>query len=494
MVIIGSGLGGLLCGAMLARNGRKVAVLEKHHQIGGNLQTFKRKDALFNSAMHYVGAMEPGQIMHRIFSYLGVLDSTGLVKLDPQDYERIYLGDKVFSYAGGIEAHRQRLLEYFPEEQSAIDAYLGTIMEVWNSTRVLNLQDFTNLYEAETQYTQMNAYDWIDSLTENQELKDLWGVTSALYAGVPSKSPLITHAIIALHYIQGAYKFDRGSDTLANALASIISSAGGNVLTGSEVCGLRVEDRLASAAVLADESEVRGQSFISNIHPALTAELLEPGIFRKAYVNRIGDLENTMGAFCLYLSLKRRQFKNINANVFIADRDQVWSAGNYRRQKWPGGCILYTGPDPQDAEYAGTMVISSFMDYQELRQWENTGIERRGFAYKEFKKQKAEQLLNFAEIRIPGIRDAVEDMYTATPLTLRDYTATPGGSAYGILKDCNNPRRSYISPQTRVENLFLTGQNSGVGLHGVLGVSVSALFTCANFLDIRNLLKEIRDA
>ncbi len=64
---------------------------------------------------------------------------------------------------------------------------------------------------------------------------------------------------------------------------------------------------------------------------------------------------------------------------------------------------------------------------------------------------------------------------------------------YGILKDCNNPRRSYISPNTRIPNLFLTGQNSGVGLHGVLGVTVSALFTCANFIDIGNLLKEIRN-
>jgi phytoene dehydrogenase-like protein len=42
IVIVGSGLGGLVCGAILAKQGRTVCVLEKHHQIGGNLQVFKR--------------------------------------------------------------------------------------------------------------------------------------------------------------------------------------------------------------------------------------------------------------------------------------------------------------------------------------------------------------------------------------------------------------------------------------------------------------------
>ena len=94
VVIIGSGLGGLMCGALLSMNGHKVCVLEKHHQIGGNLQTFKRKGIGFNSAMHYVGSMDEGQILNKVFRYLGVLDSTGLEKLDKSDYEKVYLGDR----------------------------------------------------------------------------------------------------------------------------------------------------------------------------------------------------------------------------------------------------------------------------------------------------------------------------------------------------------------------------------------------------------------
>ncbi len=94
VVIAGSGMGGLMCGAILSLKGFRVGVLEKHHQIGGNLQTFKRKGVVFNSAMHFVGTMEKGQILHQVFKYLGVLDSTGLERLDPEHYEKIYKIEK----------------------------------------------------------------------------------------------------------------------------------------------------------------------------------------------------------------------------------------------------------------------------------------------------------------------------------------------------------------------------------------------------------------
>ena len=41
-MIVGSGLGGLECASILSKEGYSVCVLEKNHQIGGNLQTFSR--------------------------------------------------------------------------------------------------------------------------------------------------------------------------------------------------------------------------------------------------------------------------------------------------------------------------------------------------------------------------------------------------------------------------------------------------------------------
>lgn len=494
VVITGSGLGGLMCGALLSLNGYKTVVLEKHGQIGGNLQTFKRKGVRFNSAMHFVGTMEKGQILHKVFKYLGILNDTGLERLDRDQYERLFLGEKKFSYAGGMKAHRERLLSYFPSEGKAIHAYLDMLEEIWNSSKVLNLKDFRNHLDADARFNQMDAFEFIDSLTDNQDLRALWGMTSALHAGEPGKTPLLTHAIISYHYIQGAWKFSKGSDQLAKALMRVIRENGGEVRKKSEVVSLHTEGRHAKAVELRDGSLVEGRYFISGLHPAQTLKLLEPGTLRKAYIHRIQSLENTIGSFSLYIILKKGTFRSINSNVNIANGIDAWNPGKYYEQTWPAACILYTKPDKTNPEFAESMTISAFMKYEELKKWEDTRVGRRGIHYRTFKQKKAELLIDFAASRLEGLKDAIEQYYSATPLTFRDYTANPEGSLYGIIKDCRNPRESYISSKTRIDNLYLTGQSSGVGLHGVLGVTVSALFTCESLLDIEKLLKDIRDA
>ncbi|MBS1688307.1 MAG: all-trans-retinol 13,14-reductase, partial [Bacteroidetes bacterium] len=105
--------------------------------------------------------------------------------------------------------------------------------------------------------------------------------------------------------------------------------------------------------------------------------------------------------------------------------------------------------------------------------------------------QKAEVLLQKIYQRIPSLKGNVLAQSIATPLTYRDYTATPDGSLYGILKDVNHPNETSIGTRTRIPNLFLTGQNSN--LHGVLGVSITAVATTAELLGLDYLLNRIRN-
>ena len=79
--------------------------------------------------------------------------------------------------------------------------------------------------------------------------------------------------------------------------------------------------------------------------------------------------------------------------------------------------------------------------------------------------------------RIPGLTPAVMNYWTSTPDTWERYTGTPGGTAFGIRK---KDASCYVHPRTPVPGLFLTGQNCG--LHGVLGVSETALLTCREIL------------
>ena len=107
-------------------------------------------------------------------------------------------------------------------------------------------------------------------------------------------------------------------------------------------------------------------------------------------------------------------------------------------------------------------------------------------------KRKAEKLLDVVEVKFPGLKAAMLNYYTSTPLTFRDYMGTDDGSIYGIAKDYKDPLKTFISPRTKVENLLLTGQN--INLHGVLGVTISSVVTCSVILGMPEIIKKIDDA
>ena len=86
VVIIGSGLGGLSTGVVLAKNGYDVTVLEQGNQIGGCLQCFYRHGVKFETGMHFVGSADEGQILNKMLRYLEIDDKLLLSRLDVDCY------------------------------------------------------------------------------------------------------------------------------------------------------------------------------------------------------------------------------------------------------------------------------------------------------------------------------------------------------------------------------------------------------------------------
>jgi all-trans-retinol 13,14-reductase len=63
---------------------------------------------------------------------------------------------------------------------------------------------------------------------------------------------------------------------------------------------------------------------------------------------------------------------------------------------------------------------------------------------------------------------------------------------YGIVKDFKDPLRTFLSPRTKIPNLYLTGQN--MNLHGILGAAMSALGTTLAFTGDQELVEKIKNA
>ena len=140
VVILGSGIGGLICGAILAKEGYKVIVLEKNKQIGGCLQIFVRDRHIFNASVHYIGGVEKGQNLYKIFKYLGIMDHLELEKLDENATEKIvfHTDGKEYNIAQGYPAFIKNLLEKFPDEATAINTYVNSIQSISNKFSIFN--------------------------------------------------------------------------------------------------------------------------------------------------------------------------------------------------------------------------------------------------------------------------------------------------------------------------------------------------------------------
>ena len=117
------------------------------------------------------------------------------------------------------------------------------------------------------------------------------------------------------------------------------------------------------------------------------------------------------------------------------------------------------------------------MNFEDVRRWENTVVRNRGAEYEAFKKECERRVLQKFETYFPGVCNKIESCFSATPLTIRDYTGSKEGALYGYVKDYRAIEQSHISPFTKVRNLMLTGQN--INLHGILGVPLNAMITVA---------------
>lgn len=497
VVIIGSGLGGLTCGAILSKNGFKVCVLEKNKQIGGCLQTFSRDKTVFDSGVHYVGGLEPGQNLYQIFRYLGIMDKLNLKRLDMDCFDRVAFHDdpREYKMAQGYEPFIQGLLKDFPGEEKALREYCNMLQHICGKFPLYNLR--MGGFEEKESVLSIDAAAYINGLSSNRRLTQVLAANNPLYAGVEGKTPMYVHALVLNSYIESSWKCVNGGSQIGKWLARGILENGGTILKHHEVKRIVAEGKDVQYVETARGERFTGKQFISNVHPSNTLDMLDSDVIRQAYRSRIKALENSNSTLMVNAVLKPGMFPHMNYNYYYHGVDSVWGGHAYTDETWPTGYAMFISPEADDHRFANALSIMAYMNIREVEQWKDTfnTVSReadRGEDYEAFKKEKAEKLLDMVEKRFPVLRQCIQSYYVATPLSFRDYIGTEDGSMYGVLKDCTDPLRTFISARTKLSNLYLTGQN--LNMHGILGVSMSAVVTCAELLDFEKLLHEIKTA
>ncbi|RZJ35230.1 MAG: NAD(P)/FAD-dependent oxidoreductase [Flavobacterium sp.] len=497
VVIAGSGLGGLVSAIILAKEGYSVCVLEKNNQFGGNLQTFVRDKTIFDTGIHYIGGLAPGQNLYRYFKYIGIMDHLKLRQMDIDAFDIISFEDdgSEYPHAQGYENFKQQLERYFPKERETLDKYCSEIVNICDSFPLYNLKS-EGKYDNEI--LSINAKEYIDSITENEKLRAVLAGSNFLYAGIADKSPLYVHALSVNSYIQSSWRCINGGSQITKELIRQLKKHGGETYKYKEVVKFRTENNRVVAAKMKDGSEVSAGYFISNIDPKTTLRMSGEENFRKSFYSRIQSLESGISAFSLYVVFHPETFKYINHNYYhFLDSREVWTAYEYTDESWPRAYMASMTAPKGDTVWADGMTFITYMKYDELQAWQdtfNTTVQKneRGESYDEFKTRKAEKFLEVIERKFPGIKDCIKSVHTSTPLSYRDYIGGHNGNMYGYVKDSNNPMKTFIAPKTKLDNLYLTGQS--INMHGVLGVTIGAVVTCSEILGKEYLVNKINSA
>ncbi|WP_027373072.1 phytoene desaturase family protein [Chryseobacterium sp. UNC8MFCol] len=486
ILVIGSGLGGLVSALVLAKEGLSVCVLEKNNQYGGNLQTFSRDKLIFDTGVHYLGGLSKGQNLHRFFSYLEIMNDLKLQKMDEDGYDRISFDDDPIEYphAQGYQNFVEQLTKYFPEEKENLENYCEEIQYVCSQFLRYNVVG-NDTYNEEILH--LNTKRFIESVTQNKKLQSVLLGSNFLYAGDSENAPFYVHALTVNSYIQSAYKCVKGGSQISKLLIRKLRQYGVEIHKHAEVSEFVFnENNILKSVKTTAGKQYAAKQFISNIEIRSTIKLIGEERLKRSFLNRVLSWKPVSSCFSIYLVLKPQYLPGFNYNIYhYSSEDLVWNAFRYHKEAWPETYMLSSTPSKDYPGFSESITAISYMDFDEVKQWENTfntvaDEHERGEKYMMFKLEKTEKMLDALEKRIPNLRHAIHKIYTSSPLSYRDYIGGFEGNMYGYMKSSDNPLKTMVSPRTKIDNLFLTGQS--VNMHGILGVTIGAFNTCAEIV------------
>ena len=270
------------------------------------------------------------------------------------------------------------------------------------------------------------------------------------------------------------------------------SDAGGEIRAANGVTNIEIENKAISYIETADGQKHYANMYISSIHPSSLFNILDRSKLQKSFWKRIDSIPNSYSVFSAYIVLKPGSIPYFNYTYYYIDDDQAnWNHDDYTEENWPKGMMFITPPLTGKEHFAEKMIVNCIMKYETVKKWEHTFTGKRGNEYEAFKKQCENKIIDKLENVYPDIRNCIQSVYSASPLTIRDYYNQKEGALYGVKRDCNDLVFSFIPIHTKLNNLLLTGQN--INLHGILGVPLTAIRTCSALLGMEYLIGKVKN-
>ncbi|MDH5637274.1 MAG: NAD(P)/FAD-dependent oxidoreductase [Nitrospinota bacterium] len=470
VVVIGGGLGGLTAGALLARQGKRVLLLERHYQPGGCATVFRRGGYKVEVGLHELDGLHEEDFKRNLFLDLKVFDHVEFIRL-PQFY-RFVNGRVDVTIPEGYTAAMKTFIAKFPSEEKGIRKFFGRIRAIWEEARavpksgimaLLALPLWPILYPNLTFKMSRSLGSYVDSLFQNEDLKLALLANLGYYHDDPYSTSMFYYSIAQMSYLKGGGHFIKGgSQNLSDYLASIIRDNGGEVKLRHEATKIVMKDGKASGVEYIRVSGEGGkihtaqcQAVAANASTPDVVNKLAPGAFREDYSAKINSMKVACSFFCVYIGFKKtpKELGNPAYSTFVLE-DSVTSLKDLhdaeKLDMIDKGYVFvdYSQIDSGLAQEGKSLGVIVSIDY--LSRWEELSTEE----YQEQKKRQMDDLVGRLEKLLPGAREHIEYIEASTPVTIKRFTANPGGAAYGFAQTPGQAGWSRLRNKSPVESLY----------------------------------------
>lgn len=509
-ILIGSGMGCLSAAAILAKEGHRVLILERHYTAGGFTHVFKRKGFEWDVGIHYIGDMQrPKSAMKKLFDYV----TDGNLKwADMGDvYDRIFIGDRSYDLVKGVQNFKDKLSAYFPEEKEAISNYVDLIFKA-NKTAVkfymnkaippfLGKLFYGPMTKAFFKYSDQTTDEVLRKLTNNEELIKVLTGQYGDYGLPPKQSSFFMHATVVKHYFDGGSFPIGGSSQIVKTVEPIIEASGGSILISAEVEEVQIENNRAKGVKMKDGKTISSDYVVSGAGLMTTYEKLVPKsiVQKHKLLAQLTKVQPSVSHACLYIGLKGNpeelQLPKTNFWLYPDGGDHDECVKKYTEdieQEFP---VVYVSfPAAKDPDwpnrYPGksSIDIITLLPYEIFHDWENSKWMKRGDTYESLKENISQRLLDILYSHLPQVKGKIEHYELGSPLSTKHFMNYDKGEIYGLDHSPTRFRQKFLVPRTPIKNFYLTGQD--IVTAGVGGALFSGLLT-ASAMTGKNYMKKI---
>jgi carotene isomerase len=504
IVVIGSGVGGLSCAALLARYGFEVVVCESHTIPGGAAHAFERNGFKFDSGPSLYSGLSYSPSPNPLRQ---VLDAIGVdlpcVQYDtwgcylPEGQFETSVGADQFcevlqQFRGEAAVTEWRILQQImaPYANAAVALPPAAVRLDWGAVLTMSqfapalVQHLGRVFQLTGSFAQL-----IDGKISDPFIRNWLDLLCFLLSGLPASGTSAAEmAFMFADWYRPGVKLDYpigGSGALVDALVRGLNQHGGELRLGCHVEQVLVEGKRAIGIRLSNGETIRANWIISNASVWDTLKLLPKGAIPPALAEKQQKTPECDSFLHLHLGIDAAGLPPNLACHHIVVND--WSLGITA----PQNVVLVSIPSLIDPSLAppGKQTIHVYTPGNEpYALWQ--GMDRRSEAYQQQKQERAEVMWQALERIIPDIRSRCEVTLVGTPLTHERYLRRHHGS-YGPAIRAGEGL--FPGSRTPLSGLLCCGDSTfpGIGLPAVAASGMIAANSIAPVHKHLSLLKEI---